>query len=166
MAAVCASGAAQAAHVGVFIGGGPAYYVPAPAYYVPPPAYYVPAPPPPPQYIQRGPDGQPELAPGPDGAPPYPPQDGPAPYPQDDSTQYAPGSPAPTPAPAPAPDDNAPQDYSQGSAPQTVTPQTGGNTWYFCDSTNSYYPYVKDCSSGWRAVPAQPADQQQQQQPQ
>lgn len=32
-----------------------------------------------------------------------------------------------------------------------------GDTWYFCDASRTYYPYVKECPSGWRAVPAQPA---------
>ncbi|MFI4989267.1 MAG: hypothetical protein ACHQF3_17710, partial [Alphaproteobacteria bacterium] len=32
--------------------------------------------------------------------------------------------------------------------------QTG--TWYYCDSTKSYYPYVQSCSTGWRQVPVTP----------
>ncbi|HTR08062.1 MAG TPA: hypothetical protein VMJ11_15720 [Paraburkholderia sp.] len=31
------------------------------------------------------------------------------------------------------------------------------DTWYYCDNSKTYYPYVNECSSGWRAVPAQPA---------
>ena len=181
---VCASGAAHAAHVGVYVDGA------APGYYAPAPYYYQPAPPPPPQYIQRGPDGQPMAAPGPDGAPPpsgqdgsppYPtyPQGSAPPYPQNGSTPYPPpGETQPY-----APDDGPPQNpangappyqpgnpapqgseprYPQDSAPPAATPRTGGSNWYFCDATKTYYPYVKDCSSGWRPVPAQPADQQQQ----
>jgi hypothetical protein len=157
VAVVCASGAAHAAHVGVFVGGAaPGYYAPAPYYYPAPPP-----PPPPPQYIQRGPDGQPEAAPGPDGAPPYPPQDDAAPYPPGGSAPYPPPQGA---APQYPDDDDAPPQgtapqYPQSDAPQTVTPQTGGNTWYYCDASNTYYPYVKDCTSGWRPVPAQPAQQ-------
>ena len=30
-------------------------------------------------------------------------------------------------------------------------------SWYFCDSANAYYPYVRDCPSGWRSVAPQPA---------
>lgn len=193
VAVVCASGAAHAAHVGVYVGGAvPGYYAPAPYYYVP-----APPPPPPPQYIERGPDGQPVPVPGPYGAPPYP-QDDSAPYPQDGSAPYPPpqgsapqyppqdgSTPYPPPqgsAPQYPPDDDAPpypqggapqsppanpaQQYPQGSAPQAATPQAGGNTWYFCDATHTYYPYVKDCASGWRPTPAQPAQQQQQQQQQ
>ena len=33
-------------------------------------------------------------------------------------------------------------------------PQPG--TWWYCDKTKSYYPYVKQCASGWREVPAAP----------
>jgi hypothetical protein len=29
-------------------------------------------------------------------------------------------------------------------------------TWWYCDKTKTYYPYVKQCASGWREVPATP----------
>jgi len=29
-------------------------------------------------------------------------------------------------------------------------------TWWYCDRTKTYYPYVKQCASGWREVPANP----------
>ena len=29
--------------------------------------------------------------------------------------------------------------------------------WYYCDSARGYYPYVKECPSGWQRVPAAPA---------
>lgn len=35
--------------------------------------------------------------------------------------------------------------------------EANADTWYYCDESKTYYPYVKQCSSGWRAVPAQPA---------
>jgi hypothetical protein len=28
--------------------------------------------------------------------------------------------------------------------------------WYFCPSSNAYYPYVKTCADHWEAVPATP----------
>ncbi len=31
--------------------------------------------------------------------------------------------------------------------------------WYFCRPVNAYYPYVKECPSGWERVPAQPPGQ-------
>ncbi|SNS86599.1 hypothetical protein SAMN06265795_10826 [Noviherbaspirillum humi] len=41
------------------------------------------------------------------------------------------------------------------SAPPGMQP----GYWYYCGSPDGYYPYVKECSGGWRAVtpaPAQP----------
>lgn len=100
---VCASGAAQAAHVGVYIGGGGGYYYP----WGPGPYYY-----------------------------PYPPA-------------------VAVPVPVPA----APQEYvEQGQAapaPAQAAAQPDNGTWYYCDDSRTYYPYVKSCSSGWRPVPAQ-----------
>jgi len=29
------------------------------------------------------------------------------------------------------------------------------SSWYYCDATRSYYPYVRECSSGWRQVAPQ-----------
>jgi len=29
-------------------------------------------------------------------------------------------------------------------------------TWYYCDSAKGYYPYVRSCATGWRAVAANP----------
>ena len=29
-------------------------------------------------------------------------------------------------------------------------------SWYYCDSTQSYYPYAQNCAEGWRTVPAAP----------
>ncbi|WP_323120445.1 hypothetical protein [Burkholderia alba] len=107
LAAACASGAAQAARVGVYIGPGYPYYypvVPAP-YYYPPPVIAVPVdPPPPPEYIEQG---QVQQGPGP-------------------------------------------------GQPDAGAPPQDGNAWYYCDAAKRYYPYVKQCASGWRAVPARP----------
>ncbi|WP_322070521.1 hypothetical protein [Paraburkholderia bannensis] len=114
-AVACASGAAQAARVGVFIGGGVPYYypvAPAPYYWGPPPVILAP-PPDAPEYIEQG---QPQAAAG----------------------SYQ-GS--------------AQGNYQQGPG------DAGDNsdTWYYCDASKTYYPYVKQCSSGWRSVPAQTA---------
>jgi hypothetical protein len=40
-------------------------------------------------------------------------------------------------------------------APSAVPPAQPGN-WYYCDSARAYYPYVSECPSGWRSVPATP----------
>lgn len=28
--------------------------------------------------------------------------------------------------------------------------------WYYCDNPRGYYPYVQNCGTGWKPVPAQP----------
>jgi Family of unknown function (DUF6515) len=40
-----------------------------------------------------------------------------------------------------------------------AAPAPGGapsGTWYYCESTKSYYPYAAECKEGWRSVPAAP----------
>ncbi|WP_321911431.1 hypothetical protein [Paraburkholderia sp. J11-2] len=101
-------GVAQAARVGVFIGGGVPYYypvAPVPYYYAPP---VIVAPPQAPDYIEQGQAG-------------------------------------------------APMDPQPGPGDAAGEQQANADTWYYCDESRTYYPYVKQCSSGWRAVPAQPA---------
>jgi hypothetical protein len=36
------------------------------------------------------------------------------------------------------------------------TSNAGGNWWYWCEGSRSYYPYVKDCPGGWQRVAPQP----------
>jgi hypothetical protein len=36
-------------------------------------------------------------------------------------------------------------------------PVASVQTWYYCKSTNSYYPYVSSCGEGWMQVAATPA---------
>jgi hypothetical protein len=43
----------------------------------------------------------------------------------------------------------------QYPAPAAPAPQTG--YWYYCESANGYYPYVRECPSGWLQVAPQPA---------
>ena len=49
------------------------------------------------------------------------------------------------------------------AAPAASPPQAGPSgapsasaTWYYCESSKTYYPYVSECKEGWRAVPATP----------
>jgi hypothetical protein len=35
--------------------------------------------------------------------------------------------------------------------------QLASGYWYYCDASRAYYPYVKECPSGWKAVPPTPA---------
>ncbi|HEX7636210.1 MAG TPA: hypothetical protein VF427_13150 [Noviherbaspirillum sp.] len=36
--------------------------------------------------------------------------------------------------------------------------QQSNSWWYYCKAPQGYYPYVKQCPSGWQLVPAQPPD--------
>jgi hypothetical protein len=38
----------------------------------------------------------------------------------------------------------------QGAAPAAA------GWWYYCEASRTYYPYVKECPSGWQRVPALP----------
>jgi hypothetical protein len=40
------------------------------------------------------------------------------------------------------------------TAPVAPAPQTGN--WYYCESAKGYYPYVRECPSGWQPVAPQP----------
>ena len=44
------------------------------------------------------------------------------------------------------------------AAPQagTSAAPSASATWYYCESSKTYYPYVSECKEGWRAVPATP----------
>ncbi len=73
---------------------------------------------------------------------------GPVPY----YYPYPPPVAVPVPVPVPA----QPQEYiEQGQSAPAPAAQSPGGTWYYCDDSRSYYPYVKSCASGWRPVPAQ-----------
>jgi len=53
----------------------------------------------------------------------------------------------------------APGPVVQAPPPPQAAPAPGGApsaTWYFCESSKAYYPYVAECREGWRAVPAAP----------
>lgn len=43
------------------------------------------------------------------------------------------------------------------AAAPAPTPQTA--YWYYCNAAQGYYPYVKECPSGWSKVLPQPAAQ-------
>ena len=40
------------------------------------------------------------------------------------------------------------------SVATNVQPQT--QSWYYCEASKSYYPYVSNCPAGWKTVPATP----------
>lgn len=35
-------------------------------------------------------------------------------------------------------------------------PAQAQSYWYYCETSRGYYPYVKDCPGGWKAVPPAP----------
>src|SRR5262245_20759609 len=49
--------------------------------------------------------------------------------------------------------ESEPTNYVEQSSTPAVEP-TGW--WYYCDASRGYYPYVKECPSGWQRVPAVP----------
>ena len=51
---------------------------------------------------------------------------------------------APPPAAGPAP------------APASTPQAPAASTWYYCQSSKSFYPYVSQCAEGWKQVPATP----------
>jgi hypothetical protein len=55
--------------------------------------------------------------------------------------------------PAPAYYVPPPPEYLEPASP---APE---RNWYYCDSAKGYYPHVRTCSGGWRAVPATPRGQ-------
>lgn len=36
-------------------------------------------------------------------------------------------------------------------------PSQAQNDWYYCATSQAYYPYAKECPGGWQRVPAQPS---------
>ena len=34
------------------------------------------------------------------------------------------------------------------------------NVWFYCPESETYYPYVKECTGGWQTVPAKPPSEQ------
>jgi hypothetical protein len=41
-------------------------------------------------------------------------------------------------------------------SPPVVQAQPQAQTWYYCDDPAGYYPYVPECRTEWKAVPATP----------
>jgi len=47
---------------------------------------------------------------------------------------------------------------AQTTPPAASADDNAQNYWYFCEQSNAYYPYVKDCPAGWKQVtPSPPA---------
>jgi hypothetical protein len=50
----------------------------------------------------------------------------------------------------------APPIYIQQAPEPPVVQQNQSNYWYYCESSKSYYPYVRECASGWQLVEPTP----------
>lgn len=57
--------------------------------------------------------------------------------------------------PQPVVYETQPTTYIEQGATPAVEPAPAG-WWYYCDASRTYYPYVKECPSGWQRVPAVP----------
>ena len=62
-------------------------------------------------------------------------------------------APAPPP-PGPVAERDAPPLAPPPPTAAARAPSSG--VWYFCEASNAYYPYVKECPQGWKNVPAVP----------
>ena len=61
------------------------------------------------------------------------------------------------PAPVyPYPDPYVPPVIAVQPAPPVAQAQPQTQSWYYCDRPAGYYPYVTECPSGWKTVPATP----------
>ncbi len=51
---------------------------------------------------------------------------------------------------------SSPPVYIEQGSTQAAPSSSQQNWWYYCADSNTYYPYVKECSSGWQRVAPQP----------
>ena len=72
---------------------------------------------------------------------------------------YAPVYPPVMAVPAP-PVNYVEQGPAQGSGPSADGSGQQGGSWYYCEASKAYYPYVKECPAGWRPVAPQPGNSQ------
>jgi hypothetical protein len=49
----------------------------------------------------------------------------------------------------------APVYVERSIAPPESAPSQAQSDWYYCASSQTYYPYAKECPGGWQRVPAQ-----------
>lgn len=57
----------------------------------------------------------------------------------------------------PYPDPYIPGPVLVAPSATTGQPQNTPPVWYYCEPAGAYYPYVAECPSGWKTVPATPA---------
>jgi len=59
----------------------------------------------------------------------------------------------------PAPQVYVEQTPAPAAAPPAPAAAAPTNYWYYCPAAKGYYPYVKECPSGWQKVSPQPPGQ-------
>lgn len=57
----------------------------------------------------------------------------------------------------PYPDPYIPGPYMTAPPATVIQPQSTSPVWYYCEPAGAYYPYVAECPSGWKTVPATPS---------
>lgn len=70
---------------------------------------------------------------------------------------YVYGDPFYSPAPVVVVPSAPPVYIEQGDAAAEPVESAAQQYWYFCNGSNKYYPYVKECPGGWQKVLPQPA---------
>jgi hypothetical protein len=49
-----------------------------------------------------------------------------------------------------------PDEYVERPQESAPPASNSSGTWWYCAESKTYYPYVKECPSGWQQVPAAP----------
>ena len=50
----------------------------------------------------------------------------------------------------------APVTYVEQNSGAPSSPAADTGWWYYCDQSRGYYPYVRECPTGWQRVPPAP----------
>jgi hypothetical protein len=50
-----------------------------------------------------------------------------------------------------------PVTYVEQNPQATSAPAADAGWWYYCDQSKGYYPYVRECPTGWQRVPPTPS---------
>ena len=50
----------------------------------------------------------------------------------------------------------APVTYIEQNSSAPSSPAADAGWWYYCDQSRGYYPYVRECPTGWQRVPPAP----------
>jgi hypothetical protein len=62
----------------------------------------------------------------------------------------------PVPIYSPAVIASPPVYVEQGDSDQSTPAPQSQQSWYYCNASRAYYPYVKECPGGWQRVEPQP----------